>query len=134
VASWLATKSRTNGASRRHPAVRRDRRPLGGTLATDDADTVALDRAAGTAATLADARRMAKEIAGLARACRPRSFLADARAVLERISCSRTCGCVTQLESRTDVPTSCSLQSAADAGSRAEICSAMPACAPWRRH
>jgi type II secretory pathway component PulM len=55
---------------------------------------------AGNAATLADARRMAKEIAGLAR-MPPKEFPPDARAALERILEQQNLrASVTQLESR----------------------------------
>ncbi len=55
---------------------------------------------AGTAGALADARRMAKEIAGLAR-MPPREAPADARAVVERVLVQQNLrGAVTQLESR----------------------------------
>jgi type II secretory pathway component PulM len=55
---------------------------------------------AGTAAALADARRMAKEIAELARTP-PKEVPADARAVLERLLVQQNLrAAVTQLESR----------------------------------
>jgi len=102
VASWLATKSRAERhilaailllvgiavlwAALWQPLTR---------------DMAALRIAqAGTAAALADARRMAKEIAGLARTP-PKEAPADARAVLERILVQQNLrAAVTQLESR----------------------------------
>jgi type II secretory pathway component PulM len=102
VASWLATKSRAERhilaailllfvvavlwAAFWQPLTR---------------DMAALRIAqAGNAATLADARRMAKEIAGLAR-MPPKEVPPDARAALERILEQQNLrASVTQLESR----------------------------------
>jgi len=102
VAGWLATKSRAErrilatilllvGVALLWAALWQ---PL-----TRDMAALRIARA-GNAATLADARRMAKEIAGLAR-MPPKEAPADARAVLERILVQQNLrAAVTQLESR----------------------------------
>ena len=102
VASWLATKSR---AERRIAATilllvviallwTALWQPL-----TRDMAALRIAQA-GSAATLADARRMAKEIAGLAHTP-PKEAPSDARAVLERILVQQNLrAAVTQLESR----------------------------------
>ncbi len=102
VASWLATKSRTE--RRIMAAILL----LVGIVALWAAlwqpmtrDMAALRIAqAGTTATLADARRMVKEIAGLAR-MPPKEVPADVPAVIERILVQQNLrAAVTQLESR----------------------------------
>ncbi len=102
VARWLATKSRTE-----RRIVAAILLLVGITLLwaalwqplTRDMAALRIAQA-GTAAALADARRMAKEIAGLAR-MPPREAPADARAVVERMLVQQNLrGAVTQLESR----------------------------------
>jgi type II secretory pathway component PulM len=102
VANWLAAKSR---AERRIVAA--ILLLVGITLLwaalwqplTRDVAALRIAQA-GTAAALADARRMAKEIADLAR-MPPREAPADARAVLERMLVQQNLrAAVTQLESR----------------------------------
>lgn len=102
VASWLATKSRTERGIAAAILL------LVGIAAfwaalwqpmTRDLAAMRIAQA-GTGATLADARRMAKEIAGLAR-MPPKEAPADVRAVLERVLAQQNLrAAVTQLESR----------------------------------
>jgi type II secretory pathway component PulM len=102
VASWLATKSR---AERRVAAAILLLVGLAVLWAalwqplTRDLAALRIAQA-GNAATLADARRMAQEIAGLARTP-PKEAPADARGVLERMLVQQNLrDAVTQLESR----------------------------------
>jgi general secretion pathway protein M len=102
VASWLATRSRPERRIVAAMLLLVGIALLWATLwqpLTRDMAALQIARA-GTAATLADARRMAKEIAELAR-MPPKEAPADARAIVERMLVQQNLrGAVTQLESR----------------------------------
>lgn len=102
VARWLATKSRAERGIMAAILLLVGIALLWAALwqpLTQDLAALRIAQA-GTAAALADARRMAKEIAGLAR-MPPREAPADARAVVERMLVQQNLGgAVTQLESR----------------------------------